>query len=91
MGNKKELTVIRAGIRTVMGNMETLLTENGFGHDIQDCYLRDMYFDLLHMVNKLTVRIEAQEPAEIELVDNVPGMVVEPPDIPERDLSGFDI
>lgn len=32
-----------------------------------------------------------QEPAEINLDDHVPGAVIEPKDIPERDLDDFDI
>lgn len=89
---KKALTAIRTGIRAVKDNMETLLTDSGLGHEIRDRELREMYYRLNVMALQLTRKIEVPEAVEIELTDDVPGMIVEPPDIPERVIDDdFDI
>ena len=89
---KKALIAIRTGIRAVKDSMETLLTDSGLGHEIRDHELRAMYYQLNLMTVQLTRKIEAPEAVEIELTDDVPGMVVEPPDIPERIMDDdFDI
>lgn len=89
---KKALIAIRTGIRAVKDSMETLLTDSGLGHEIRDHELRRMYYQLNLMTVQLTRKIEAPEAVEIELADDVPGMVVDPPDIPERIIDDdFDI
>ena len=58
---KKALIVIRAGIRAIKSNMETLLTDSGRGRDIQDDELREMYYQLNLMAIQLTKKIEMPE------------------------------
>ena len=89
--DKKALIVIRAGIRVARDNMETLLTDSGCFHEIQDHELRKMCYKLNNMAVQLTQKIEKPEPAEINLEYHVPGAVIKPKDISKRDLSDFSI
>lgn len=62
---KKALIVIRTGIRAITDSMPVLLTERGFGHDIQDDELREMYYQLNLMSVQLTERIEMPETSAV--------------------------
>lgn len=91
---KKDLTVIQNELRTARDNMGCLLTDSGSPWDIQDAALCRMYYDLNIMCCHLGERIAAMdaEPAEIQLTDDVPGMVVAPAETPEREIDkDFDI
>lgn len=91
---KKDLTVIRNELRTARDNMGCLLAGSRPHWDIPDEELRQMYYGLNTMCYQLGKRIAAMdaEPAEIQLTDDVPGMVVAPVDIPEREIDkDFDI
>lgn len=59
--DKKALIAIRTGIRAITDSMPVLLTERGFGHDIQDNELRELYYQLNDMSIQLTKKIETVE------------------------------
>ena len=63
--DKKALIVIRTGIRAITDSMPVLLTERGFGHDIQDDELREMYYQLNLMAIQLTKKIEMPETSAV--------------------------
>lgn len=86
-----KLIAIQYQIRTVRDTIATLLSDSGVGGGIPDSRMRDIYYRLNDMSIQISRIIDDPEPVEITLTDNVPCMVVEPPDIPERDLSDFDI
>lgn len=91
---KKDLTVIQNELRTARDNMGCLLTDSGCPWDIQDAALQQMYYSLNTMCYQLGKRIAAMdaEPAEIQLTDDVPGMVVAPVETPKREIDkDFDI
>ena len=91
---KKDLTVIQNELRTARDNMGCLLTDSGCPWDIQDAALRQMYYSLNTMCYQLGKRMDEMdaEPAEIQLTDDAPGMVVTPPKTLEREIDkDFDI